>query len=152
MLASVRSIGFSSVVYVGNRLFREFLFLAVLLKFKITTQTIFGCAHGPRCLWGKIILKKQGNKCKSIILFSGGSRIFLGGASTSKADMLTYFFGRKLHKNERIWTPGGGARPWRPLISATVISGHKNIVLIHRQGRHASGKSQQKRNFLQVRE
>ena len=36
------------------------------------------------------------------------------GAPTPKVGVLTYFFGRKLHENERIWTPGGGARPWRP--------------------------------------
>ena len=37
-----------------------------------------------------------------------------GGAPTPKVGVLIYYFCRKLHKNERIWTPGGGARPWRP--------------------------------------
>ena len=37
-----------------------------------------------------------------------------GGMPTPKVGVLTYFFGRKLHENERIWTPRGGARPWRP--------------------------------------
>ena len=37
-----------------------------------------------------------------------------GGAPTPKVGVLTYFFGQKLHENERIWTPRGGARPWRP--------------------------------------
>ena len=35
---------------------------------------------------------------------SGFSR---GGAPTPKVGVLTYFVGRKLHENERIWTPGG---------------------------------------------
>ena len=39
---------------------------------------------------------------------------FPGGAPTPKVGVLTYFFGRKLHENERIWTPKGGMYPWRP--------------------------------------
>ena len=35
-----------------------------------------------------------------------------GGAPTSKVDRRTYFFGRKLHENERILAPRRGARPW----------------------------------------
>ena len=39
-----------------------------------------------------------------------------GGAPTPKVGVLAYFFGQKLHENERIWTPGGGARvPGAPL-------------------------------------
>ena len=41
--------------------------------------------------------------------------------------VLTYFFGRKLHENERIWTPGGGASLAPPLRSAT----GKHINLLH---------------------
>ena len=37
-----------------------------------------------------------------------------GGAPTPKLGVLIYYFCRKLHENERIWTPRGGARPWRP--------------------------------------
>ena len=37
-----------------------------------------------------------------------------GGAPTSQVGVRTYFFGRKLHENERILAPQGGARPWRP--------------------------------------
>ena len=38
-----------------------------------------------------------------------------GGAPTPKVGTRTYFFGQKLHENERILAPGGGgARPWRP--------------------------------------
>ena len=37
-----------------------------------------------------------------------------GGAPTPKVGVLIYYFCRKLHENERIWTPRGGARPWRP--------------------------------------
>ena len=32
-----------------------------------------------------------------------------GGAPTPKVGVLTYFFGQKLHENERIWTPGGSS-------------------------------------------
>ena len=35
-----------------------------------------------------------------------------GGAPTPKSAIIFQFFPRKLHENERIWTPGG--RPWRP--------------------------------------
>ena len=57
-----------------------------------------------------------------IAVISGGSRIFPGGggAPTPKVGVLTYFFGQKLHENERIRTPGGGGRvPGAPLRSAT---------------------------------
>ena len=38
---------------------------------------------------------------------SGGSRIFLGGgAATPKVSALIYYFYRKLHENEKKWTPG----------------------------------------------
>ena len=37
-----------------------------------------------------------------------------GGAPTPKSAIIFQFYPRKLHENERIWTPGGGARPWRP--------------------------------------
>ena len=37
-----------------------------------------------------------------------------GGAPTPKSAIIFQFFSRKLHENERIWTPRG-ARPWRPL-------------------------------------
>ena len=38
-----------------------------------------------------------------------------GGAPTSRSALIFQFCSRKLHENERIWTPrGGGARPWRP--------------------------------------
>ena len=39
-----------------------------------------------------------------------------GGAQTPKSAIIFQIFRRKLHENERIWTPGG--RPWRPLRSA----------------------------------
>ena len=37
-----------------------------------------------------------------------------GGAPTPKSAIIFLFFCRKLHENERIWTPRG-ARPWHPL-------------------------------------
>ena len=36
-----------------------------------------------------------------------------GGGPTPKSVIIFQIFGRKLHENERIWTPGG-AHPWRP--------------------------------------
>ena len=48
------------------------------------------------------------------LVFSGGSRIFPGGGANSQNCYYFSHFCRKLHENERIWTPGGGARPWRP--------------------------------------
>ena len=45
--------------------------------------------------------------------FSGGGE----GAPTLKVGVLAYFFGRKLHENERIWIRG--RCPWRPLRSVT---------------------------------
>ena len=45
---------------------------------------------------------------------SGGSRIFPGGGANSQKCYYFSIFCQKLHENERIWTPGGGARPWRP--------------------------------------
>ena len=53
---------------------------------------------------------------------SGGSRIFPRGAPTPKVGVPTYFFGRKLHENERIWTPGGACVPGAPLRSTTARS------------------------------
>ena len=45
---------------------------------------------------------------------SGGSRIFPRGGTNSQNCYYFSHFCRKLHENERIRTPGGGARPWRP--------------------------------------
>ena len=42
-----------------------------------------------------------------------------GGAPTPKVGVPTYFFGQKLHENERIWTPRGARIPGAPLRSAT---------------------------------
>ena len=54
---------------------------------------------------------------------SGGSRIFPGGGPTPKEGVLTYFFGRKLYENERIWIPGGRVTG-APLRSANGSSPH----------------------------
>ena len=51
-----------------------------------------------------------------------------GGAPTPKVDVLTNFFGRKLHENERIWTPRGGrASLAPPLRSATAF----HIIIVY---------------------
>ena len=49
-----------------------------------------------------------------IAAFSGGSRIFPRGGRQLPKVLLFFNFCQKLHENERIWTPRGGARPWRP--------------------------------------
>ena len=50
-----------------------------------------------------------------------------GGAPTPKVGVLIYYFCRKLHENERIWTPGGarvpGAPPWIRQCKYVVTSG-----------------------------
>ena len=42
-----------------------------------------------------------------------------GGGATPRVEVLTYFFGRKLHENERIWT--GGGVPGAPFRSDTAF-------------------------------
>ena len=42
------------------------------------------------------------------------------GCANSQIGIILQIFGRKLHENERIWTPGG-AHPWRPLKTANTI-------------------------------
>ena len=45
-----------------------------------------------------------------------------GGANSQKCYYFSIFC-RKLHENERIWTPrGGGARPWRPPLDPPMVS------------------------------
>ena len=44
-----------------------------------------------------------------------------GGASTPKLGLFCKLFCRKLHENERIWTPRG--RTWHPLRSANAEGG-----------------------------
>ena len=55
------------------------------------------------------------------------------GVPTPKVGVLTNFFGRKLHENERIWTPrGGGARPWRPHpLDPPLLHGVDNSSIVH---------------------
>ena len=44
-----------------------------------------------------------------------------GGVPTPQVGVRTYFFGRKLHENERILAPRGGARPWRQPLDPPLI-------------------------------
>ena len=44
-----------------------------------------------------------------------------GGAPTPKSAIIFQFCPRKLHENERIWAPRGGARPWRPPLDPPMI-------------------------------
>ena len=61
---------------------------------------------GPKVLLEQILILLE---LKQMVT-SGRSRIFPGGgAPTPKVGVLTYFFGQKLHENERIWTPGGSS-------------------------------------------
>ena len=48
-----------------------------------------------------------------------------GGAPTPKVGARTYFFGRKLHENERILAPRGARVPGAPLRSATAYGPEK---------------------------
>ena len=54
------------------------------------------------------------------------------GAPTLKEAIIWPFFSQKLHEIERIWTPPGGAHPWRPLPlrSANDIDLYK--IIFHR--------------------
>ena len=65
--------------------------------------TTNGSAH---LLFDQIIPKVHANEehWAEGIYVSGGSRIFLSGTPTPKVGVLTYFFGRKLRENKRIWT------------------------------------------------
>ena len=53
-----------------------------------------------------------------------------GGAPTPKSANIFQNFFRKLHENERIWTPKGGACPWRPLGSANDYVFAYHILLL----------------------
>ena len=57
----------------------------------------------------------------SLSLISGGSRIFPRGGANSQKCYYFSIFCRKLHENERIWTPRGGARPWRPPLDPPML-------------------------------
>ena len=62
-----------------------------------------------------------------------------GGAPTPKVGVLIYYCCRKLHENERIWTPGGGgARPWRPplWIRQWVVQNCVEVFILHRDRHH----------------
>ena len=69
-----------------------------------------------RCLRrGMTLQTKDDDRSPKSAPSSGGSRVFLRrGAPTPKVGVLTYFFGRKLYENERIWTPKGPLDPPMP--------------------------------------
>ena len=52
-----------------------------------------------------------------------------GGANSQKCYYFSIFC-RKLHENERIWTPRGGARPWRPPLDPPMHT-QKNINIFY---------------------
>ena len=70
-------------------------------------STVTGTANDLYINWGPFIDDCHHTWLHSIMVSSGGSRIFRGrGTSTPKAGWLTYSFGifcQKLHENERIW-------------------------------------------------
>ena len=102
------------------------------LRHQVSCITL--CPENP--LWGETILYQNFMtiSCKDCtwrgsghvptlyckILFSGGSRIFPGGANSQNCYYFSHFC-RKLHENERIWTPGGARVPGAPLGSANAI-------------------------------
>ena len=56
-----------------------------------------------------------------------------GGANSQNCYYFSHFC-RKLHENERIWTPRGAARPWRPPLGSANAGG--NILLQEFVGFH----------------
>ena len=76
---------------------------------------------------------------------SGGSRIFPRGGANSQKCYYFSIFCRKLHENERIWTPGGGgARPWRPPLDPPMVK----IILAKIQNERTVGGSTVHRMFF----
>ena len=75
--------------------------------------------RGPMCSVG------GGSTCtarsNASWVISGGSRIFPRGGANSQKCYYFSIFCRKLHENERIWTPRGGARPWRPPLDPPMV-------------------------------
>ena len=72
---------------------------------------------------GRIQVSQLGYQNPTLDLYlsqtSGGSRIFRReGGANSQSGCANLFFGRKLHENERIWTPSLGVSG-APLRSAT---------------------------------
>ena len=59
-------------------------------------STMWKCSHRSET--------RARTHCFLLCQCSGGSRIFLR-APTFKVGVLTYHFAKKLHENERIWTP-----------------------------------------------
>ena len=55
---------------------------------------------------------------------SGGSRIFPKGGTNSQIGIILQIFRRKLHENERIWTPGGTslAPPLDPPMTCVTVT------------------------------
>ena len=51
-----------------------------------------------------------------------------GGCANSQNCYYFSNFCRKLHENERIWTPRGGACPWRPRLDPPMHTQHKDMT------------------------
>ena len=67
------------------------------------------------------VTNTSGRNVIHCIIYSNGSRIFPRGGANSQNCYYFSHFCRKLHENERIWTPRGGARPWRPPLDPPMI-------------------------------
>ena len=70
-----------------------------------------------------------------------------GGANSQKCYYFSIFC-RKLHENERIWTPRGGARPWRPPLDPpmeTLLGRHNELSI---EGSSSAGISEKSHTFL----
>ena len=50
-----------------------------------------------------------------------------GDAPTPKSAIILHIFCRKLHENERIWTPTGDMRPWHPSLRSVNVMFSKNF-------------------------
>ena len=99
--------------------------LIVHFNFKTAMSVHFDYSDGSR-------ISREGFNLKYWFIqdFPGGE-----GAPTPKVGVLTYFFGRKLHENERICTPGGGvgraASPAHPLGPANPEGGDEVYYFGH---------------------
>ena len=72
--------------------------------------------------------KYTDSKCQ---ICSGGSRIFPRGGANSQNCYYFSHFCRKLHENERIWTPRGVCIPGAPLGSTNDMCWENNYACIY---------------------
>ena len=70
--------------------------------------------YSPRPRGRHLPVNRITDRCKNITFPVADPGFPRGGAPTPKSAIIFQFFSRKLHENERIWAPPGGARSWHP--------------------------------------